>query len=246
MIPIRDDCTRRSRGSAVSLSLIAISVAVFAMELKWSSTGELGEVWQTWGVVGDRFWQPLSTVWDTGNLAAGVAWLLFSLPRVWTSLFLHASFSQILGNLLFLWVFAPRLESLWGSGRFLGFYLGCGGLTYGIQALVAASDSTPLIGANGAVAAILGAYWVVFPTAKIDSLYPWGFQLVSAQLPVSFYGIWWFAGQVFYGIGGLSDRVAVNSWSWGYWTHGCGLLLGAGLALLAKPPVGKASREDEC
>lgn len=233
MIPIRDD-SPQSRWSAISLSLVAISVAVFAIELKWSAQGQLGQIWQTWGLVGDRFWQALSTVFETGNLAASVAWLVFSVPCLWTSLFLHASFSQILGNLLFFWVFARRLEALWGPGRFLVFYLGCGGLTSAIQALLGSSTSTPLIGANGAIAAILGAYWVLFPTAKIDSLYPWGFRLVSSDLPVGFYGVWWFAQQLLYGIGGLNSEVAVNSWGFAYWIHGCGLLVGGGFALLAK------------
>lgn len=243
MIPIRDDCPRY-RWSIISLSLMAISVAVFALELKWSANSELGEVWQTWGVVGDRFWGSLSAVLETGNPAAGVAWLFFSLPCLWTSLFLHASLSQILGNLLFFWVFAPRLEALWGRGRFLAFYLGCGGLTSGIQAIVDPSFSTPLIGSNGAIAAILGAYLVLFPTAQIDSLFLRGIGFVPTQLPAWFYGIWWFVQQVFYGIGGLSALVAVNSWSVGYWAHGFGFLLGGGVALWVKHQPLLPSSED--
>jgi membrane associated rhomboid family serine protease len=243
MIPIRDESSRH-RLSAISLSLIAVSVAVFALELKWSANGELGEVWQSWGVVGDRFWGSLSAVLETGNPAAGVAWLFFSLPSLWTSLLLHASFSQLLGNLLFLWVFAPRLEALWGRGRFLLFYLGCGGLTHGIQTIVDPSLSTPLVGSNGAIAAILGAYLVLFPAAKIDSLCLWGIGFVPTQLPAWFYGVWWFGQQVFYGIGRLSADVAVNSWSVGYWSHGLGLLLGGGLALWANQQRPIAASED--
>lgn len=245
MIPLRDDCPRY-RLPMISLSLMAIAVAVFALELNWSANSELGEVWQAWGFVGDRFWGSLSEVLNAGNPAAGVAWLLFSLPSLWTSLFLHASFSQLLGNLLFLWVFAPRLEALWGRGRFLAFYLGCGGLTHGMQAIVDPSFSTPLVGSNGAITAILGAYLVLFPTAKIDSLCLWSIGLVPTQLPVWFYGIWWFVQQVFYGIGRLSAQVAVNSWSVGYWAHGLGLLLGAGLALWTKQQLRIASSEDRC
>jgi membrane associated rhomboid family serine protease len=245
MIPIRDDCPR-SRLPIVSLSLMALSVAVFALELKWSANGELGEVWQSWGVVGDRFWGSLSAGLTDGNPAAAVAWLFFSLPCLWTSLFLHASFSQILGNLLFLWVFAPRLEALWGWGRFLVFYLGCGGLTSALQVIVAPSVSTPLIGSNGAIAALLGAYLVRFPAAKIDSLYPWGIGLVSARLPAWVYGIWWFGQQVFYGIGRLNAEVTVNSWSVGYWTHGLGLFLGCCIALWAKSQSLISSAEDRC
>jgi membrane associated rhomboid family serine protease len=230
----------------MSLSLMAITVAVFVVEMKWSANGQLGEVWQTWGLVGDRFWGSLSAALLGGNPAAAVAWLFLSLPSLWTSLFLHASFSQILGNLLFFWVFAPRLEMLWGRGRFLVFYLGCGGLTYGIRAIVDPSGSTPLVGANGAIAAILGAYLVRFPTAKIDSLFPGGLWLVSVQFPAWLYGIWWFVQQGFYGIGRLSAGVAVNSWSVGYWTHGCGLLLGGGLMLWAKSQPRIQSSEDQC
>lgn len=245
MIPIRDDSPRH-RWSVVSLSLMAIWVAVFAIELKGSASGQLGEVWQTWGLVGDRFWGSLAAAIGGGNPAAAVAWLFFSLPSLWTSLFLHASFSQILGNLLFLWVFAPRLEALWGRWRFLAFYLGCGGLTSGIQAIAASSLATPLIGANGAISAILGAYLVRFPTAKIDSLCLWGLGFVATRLPAWAYGIWWFAQQAFYGIGRLSAEVAVNSWSIGYWAHGFGLLLGAGIALWGKRQRSIASSENQC
>ncbi|MGB3561095.1 MAG: rhomboid family intramembrane serine protease [Geitlerinemataceae cyanobacterium] len=244
MIPIRDDCSG-SRLPIISLSVMALSVAVFALELHWSANGQLGEVWQSWGFVGARFWGSLGEVLQDGNLAAAVAWLLFSLPSLWTSLFLHASFSQLLGNLLFLWVFAPRVEAFWGRGCFLAFYLGCGGLTYGIQAIfVDPSVSTPLVGSNGAIAAILGAYLILFPTAKIDSLCLWGMGWIPVQLPAGFYGIWWFVQQVFYGIGRLSAEVTVNSWSVGYWAHGLGLLVGGGLALWAKHQLSMASSED--
>lgn len=245
MIPIRDDSSR-SRLSAVSLSLIAIAVAVFAMELKGATSGQLGGVWQTWGLVSDRFWGSLAAAIREGNPAAAVAWLFFSLPSLWTSLFLHASFSQILGNLLFLWAFAPRLEALWGRGRFLAFYLGCGGLTNGMQAIADPSLAAPLVGANGAIAAILGAYLVRFPTAKIDSLCPWGLGFVATRLPVWVYGIWWFAQQAFYGIGRLSADVAVNTWSIGYWAHGFGLLLGAGIAVWGKRRRSLYSSENRC
>jgi membrane associated rhomboid family serine protease len=78
-----------------------------------------------------------------------VAWRLISLPL---AMFIHGSFSQILGNLLFLWVFGKTVENLLGTGRFLGFYLLCGIFTGLVQIIAEPSLTVPLIGANGAIA----------------------------------------------------------------------------------------------
>jgi membrane associated rhomboid family serine protease len=150
------------------------------------------------------------------------------------SIFLHGSFSQILGNLLFLWVFGKSVEDVLGHGRFLVFYLLCGVLTSVVQILAEPTLQVPLIGANGAVAGVLGAYVLSFPKAKIDTILPLAIVFIPIELPACFYLVWWFVQQVFYGIGSLNIAGGVNPPSIAYWAHGVGLAIGAVLGLCCK------------
>ncbi len=225
MIPIRDNLPPSNR-SPIVFSLLVVNVALFAIQLKWASESTLSSVWQTWGLVPSQFSTAIATAVSQVNPAAGVTWLIFSLPSAFACLFLHASFAQILGNLLFLWVFGRRVEATLGSAQFLLFYGACGIVSSALQVAVSPHLSVPLIGANGPISAVLGAYAVRFPKASIDTLLP-GFPLFTpAEVPVLLFLPWWFVQQLFYGIGQLSNT-PVNVWSFGYWVHAVGLLLGA-------------------
>ena len=129
-------------------------------------------------------------------------------------------------NLLFLFVFGKTLENLLGRVKFLSFYLLCGILTFGLQILAEPTLNLPLIGANGAIAGVLGAYLSKFPKAKIDTIIPLIFLFIPTQLPALFYLFWWFIQQIFYGIGSLSIHGSVNPFSLSYWMHGIGLVIG--------------------
>jgi membrane associated rhomboid family serine protease len=225
MIPIRDNLPSPNR-SPIVFALLAINVALFAVQLKWASDSTLSSVWQTWGLVPSQFSTAIANAISQVNPAAGVTWLIFSLPSAFVCLFLHASLAQILGNLLFLWVFGRRVEAALGHCQFLLFYGLCGFLSSLVQVAVSPDLSTPLIGANGTISAILGAYAIRFPSAKIDTLFP-GFPLFTpAEVPALLFLPWWFIQQLFYGIGQLSNT-PVNSWGIGYWANGVGLFLGA-------------------
>jgi len=137
-------------------------------------------------------------------------------------IFLHSSFSQILGNLIFLWVFGKSIEDILGHGRFLVFYLLSGILTGVVQILAEPTLTMPLIGANGAIAGVLGAYLLSFPKAKIDTIL---LLLYPIELPALFYLFWWFVQQMFYGIGSLNIAGGVNPASIAYWAHGVGLVM---------------------
>jgi membrane associated rhomboid family serine protease len=99
------------------------------------------------------------------DIAAGRHWI-----TIFTAMFMHGSWSHIIGNMIFLWAFGPEVEDLMGRGRYLVFYL-LGGVVAALAQVAAAPDSTvPNLGASGAIAAVMGAFLVTFPQDRIRSL----------------------------------------------------------------------------
>jgi membrane associated rhomboid family serine protease len=142
------------------------------------------------------------------------------------SMFLHGGWLHLLGNMLFLWVFGNNVEERFGRLRYLLFYLFCGYLaSYGF-ALANPESSTPLIGASGAIAGVLGAYLVLYPGARVWSLVPVLFFL-PLRLPAWLVLGAWFALQWAYTYG-----IAVSSaGSVGYLAHVIGFVTGVLIAL---------------
>jgi membrane associated rhomboid family serine protease len=231
MIPVSDNVFFfKRRKPIVVYLLIGVYLALFLWELKLEFSDELGTFVNTWGIVPARISDAIATALS-GNPAAWIVVLMRSTSLL-TGMFLHGSFSQILGNLIFLWVFGRTIESILGSGRFLLLYLGSGFLTTIVQVLAEPNLTVPLIGANGAIAAILGAYTLKFPKAKIDTILPLLIIFIPIQLPAFFYLFWWFVQQLSYGIGSLNIPGGVNPFSIGYWAHGAGIVIGAVLMKL--------------
>jgi membrane associated rhomboid family serine protease len=169
MIPISDYIYSRTK-PLVNYWLIGINIVVFLWEIKLELSSELGYFINSWGVIPAQ----ISGAITNAVFLNSAAWIVV----FWRSLslllgmFLHGSFSQILGNLLFLWVFGKTVENILGHGRYLLFYLAAGVLTGVVQVLAEPSLTVPLIGANGAIAAVLGAYVMKFPQAKIYTILP--------------------------------------------------------------------------
>lgn len=225
MIPISDNIRSR-RKPIIIYWLIGINIALFLWELKLEFGGELSNFINNWGIIPAQITGAIANALS-GNPAAGIFVFSRSVSLL-GAMFLHGSFSQILGNMLFLWVFGKSLEIVLGHTRFIAFYLLCGILTGVVQILAQPSLTIPLIGANGAIASILGAYFLKFPKAKIDTILPLGILFIPIELPAFFYLFWWFVQQLFYGIGSLNiPPGGVNSSSLGYWAHGAGLVMGA-------------------
>jgi membrane associated rhomboid family serine protease len=130
--------------------------------------------------------------------------------------FLHGGPLHLLGNMLFLWVFGDNIEDAMGHGRFILFYL-LGGAAAGLfQVLVDPSSRLPTIGASGAVAAVLGAYLILHPRAKI--LVP--ILIFPVYLPAVFLLLVWIGFQVFAAVSGGSGAIA-------WWAHIGGFFFGA-------------------
>lgn len=148
---------------------------------------------------------------------------------VLSAMFLHGGWLHLLGNMLFLWIFGNNVEDRFGRIRYLLFYLACGYVAaYGF-ALADPTSVTPLIGASGAIAGVLGAYIVLFPRARVWSLVPVLF-FIPLRLPAWLVLGLWFLLQWFYSAG-----VAVpGAGSVAYLAHVVGFLTGMLLALLVR------------
>ncbi|MEH2409250.1 rhomboid family intramembrane serine protease [Nostoc sp.] len=226
MIPISDNIRCRNK-PIINYWLIGINVAVFLWELQLEFSGELGYFVNSWGVIPAQISGAITNALLFNNSAAWIIiiWRSFSLLF---GIFLHGSFSQILGNLLFLWVFGKTVENILGHRRYLGFYLAAGAIAGLVQILAEPSLTVPLIGGNGAIAAILGAYVMKFPKAKIDTILPLVIVYIPIEIPAFFYIFWWFVQQLFYGIGSLNiPPVGVNQSGVVFWGQVVGLFIGA-------------------
>jgi membrane associated rhomboid family serine protease len=185
--PIGDVNVERGHPPVLTYLFIAINIAVFVFE------ASLGQQQQnifvtTYGSI-------------PSEIMAGKD--LFSL---FTSIFLHGGWMHLIGNMLFLWVFADNIEATIGSFKFFIFYI-LGGIiaSYG-QAILSPSSNVPCVGASGAISACLGAYIVMFPKSQIKVLFLLFFRsfYVSA---IYFLGIW-IVQQIIAGYGSLASNTA--------------------------------------
>lgn len=229
MIPLRDaNPTRRT--PLATYSLIALCGIVFAWELGVLARGgeeALVEFIERWGTIPAE----LSAAVRAGD------WISEPVLDVFTSMFLHAGWLHLLGNLLFLWIFANNVEDRLGRPLFLAFYLGGGVAAVVAQTMIDPSSEVPMIGASGAISATLGAYAVLFPRARIQSLVFLGFfyQLVAVPA-VLVLGVW-FALQVVDGVASLGPTTGVDD-GVAFFAHIGGFVAGALLALPLRARMG--------
>jgi len=157
----------------------------------------------------------------------GVVPAYFSWPTLITSMFLHGSWSHVIGNMWYLWIFGDNVEDRVGHGRFILFYLLCGIAAALGQVAVDPDSMLPTIGASGAIAGVMGAYFVLYPHSRVLTLIPWIFiQIV--ELPAIFLLGFWFLMQLF-----SAGTVAVTAASHGsggvaFAAHVAGFVVGAG------------------
>jgi membrane associated rhomboid family serine protease len=172
-----------------------------------------------------------------GMQPSSISALLSRSPALWwdisalsvvTSLFIHANWLHLLGNLVYLWVFGIKVERRLGSvGVTLVFLLG-GALANVIVALRVPQLDTPIIGASGAVSAVVGAYLGLFPGRRIGLFLPLGLYLQFARVPALLVIGSWFTLQLLYTVfGPINGAVA-------WWTHLAGFALGLSFALIAR------------
>src|SRR3954469_26010957 len=126
----------------------------------------------------------------------GVVPAYFSAPTLITSMFLHGSWSHVLGNMWYLWIFGDNVEDRLGHGRFVVFYLLCGILAALGQVAMDSSSTLPTIGASGAIAGIMGAYFVLYPKSRVLTLVTLLIFWEVIELPATILLGFWFLMQL--------------------------------------------------
>ena len=143
-----------------------------------------------------------------------------------TSMFLHGSWSHILGNAVFFWVFGNNVEDSMGPGRFLGFYILCGLAAAATDIAVQPASPVPTVGASGAISGIMGAYLVLYPRVKVNMLFWFLIFLRVFPIPAWIVLIWWFGVQVLTGLPQLSSMRPDISSGVAVWAHIGGFVAG--------------------
>jgi membrane associated rhomboid family serine protease len=174
LIPLRDASRQPTRVPVVTILIILVNALVFVQEL----------------IKGDAFvtqWAAIPV-----DVISGHRWI-----TILTAMFMHASWSHIIGNMIFLWAFGPEMEDAMGRGRYLTFYL-VGGFVAMLAQIAASPHSTvPNLGASGAIAAVMGGFLVTYPRDRIRSLL-WIFIFVKVTLiPAALLIGFWFLIQLF-------------------------------------------------
>ena len=147
-----------------------------------------------------------------------------------TSAFVHGGFLHLAGNMLFLWVFGDNIEDALGHVLYLLFYVACAIGAVALQVAVDTSEIVPMVGASGAISGVMAAYFVLFPTARVDALFVFFIFPVPAFVLIGF----WVGLQLLTGIAtigaaeGASEGVAV-------WAHIGGFVTGLVIVLVTRP-----------
>jgi membrane associated rhomboid family serine protease len=212
LIPLRDIIPSRTT-PVVTISLIAVNVLVFLYELS------LGR-----GV-------------DAFTLYYGLVPAAFSWVAVFTSMFLHGGFLHVAGNMLYLWIFGDNVEDRMGHGRVLVFYVLCGVAAALAQTITVPDSVVPMVGASGAIAGVMGAYFVLYPRSRIVTLIPIFFFFQVVEVPaILFLGIW-FVMQFLSGVGSIVSSASGGSMGGiAFWAHIAGFVAGiSGVVVFRRP-----------
>jgi membrane associated rhomboid family serine protease len=215
VIPLGDSVGGRRR-PVVTMALIAACVLVFLYELTLRGA-ELDAFVQRWGAL------PRVVLAALGGDPRAPRQQLLTL---FTSQFIHAGFLHLGGNMLFLWVFGRAVEDRVGSGVFFVFYLLAGALAGLAQCVISAGESVPLIGASGAIAAVLGLYFISYPGAWVRVLIPVLFFFWTFDLPAVLVLAFWFISQFFSGLTAITHASSATG-GVAVWAHVAGFVLGA-------------------
>jgi len=209
MIPFRDDNPSQSF-PFVTITLIVINVLVFFYQLYLQSIGQLD------AFIAQAALTPYLVITQPGVATWG---------DVFTSMFMHGGWLHLGGNMLYLWIFGDNIEDTLGHGLYLIFYLACGVAADVAHILSGPSSTVPTLGASGAIAGVLGAYLLLYPQARIQTLL-FLFRFIRV---VSLSALWvlgfWFVLQLFTGVlslGGEGGGVA-------YFAHVGGFVAGVAL-----------------
>jgi membrane associated rhomboid family serine protease len=221
LIPLRNNIPNKSF-PLINWALIAINFYFFYIELRISSTAGLDSFIAHWAVVPR---------------------LLFANPShhaitLITAAFLHGGWLHIISNMLFLHIFGDSVEDRMGHVRYLLFYLLVGAMANGAQAYFTPTSAIPLIGASGAIAGVLGAYFFYYPYSEVETLIPIFFFITIRSIPAFIFLGYWFILQT------LNSTFSITSMASGHTMGGVAFLAHAAgfvSGLILGPAFGKKS-----
>ncbi len=221
MIPLKDTVPARTF-PFVTVSIIVVNSIVFLFEVSLDPK-VLEAFIASFGVIPHKYFmlaQMDSTNW------AGRFFPLFS------SMFLHGGWLHIIGNMWYLWIFGDNVEDRLGHFRFLVFYLLCGVGAALTHIYLNPASTVPTIGASGAIAGVMGAYFMLHPFARVITLIPIFFFIEIVEIPAFFFLGFWILLQFFQGTISLMAPSQVGGVAW--WAHFGGFVLGAILVFFFK------------
>jgi membrane associated rhomboid family serine protease len=202
MFPISDVIPSRTT-PFVTVSLIVLNALAFVYALQLND-GELRILVHEYGVVP----------------------AVFSWPSVISSMFLHAGWLHLCGNMLYLWIFGDNVEDRMGHGRYLVLYLACGAAAAIAQVMFKAASEIPMVGASGAVAGVMGAYFLFYPHSRVLTAVFMVFFLDLIEIPAIFFLGIWFLMQLLSGVGSIAATTGTETGGIAFMAHVAGFAAG--------------------
>ena len=202
MITLRDVIPSRTT-PYVTITLIVINVLVFAYEFTLDEP-RLEEFILYFGLV-----------------PAAFSWV-----ALLTSMFVHGGVLHAGGNMLYLWIFGDNVEDRMGHGRFLVFYLLCGAAAALAQTAVRPDSTIAMVGASGAIAGVMGAYFVLYPHSRIVTLVPLFVFIQIMEVPAILFLGFWFLLQFLSGVGSIAATAGEPAGGIAFWAHIAGFVAG--------------------
>jgi membrane associated rhomboid family serine protease len=209
MFPLSDVIPSRTV-PFVTIGLIAVNVLIFVYQLALPDPA-LEQFVATYAVVPAWFW-----------------W-----PSLVTSQFLHSGWMHILWNMVYLWIFGDNVEDHLGHAGYLVFYLGAGAAAGVLQLLFNPFSAVPMLGASGAIAAVMGAYFVLYPQSRVLTAIFLVFFFDLVEIPALFFLGIWFLLQLVSGVGslGVSNAAAGGT---AFWAHIGGFVIGVAVGAVLR------------
>ena len=212
IFPIGDDQIKGGYKPIFSYSFIAVNILLFLYEMHLQTSRQLGDFIMHYGAI------------PTDIMMGDNYYTLF------TNMFLHGGWMHLIGNMLFLWIFADNIESTIGNIRFLLFYLAGGIIASIIHVLLNTGSEIPSIGASGAISAVMGTYLIMFPGSRVKVLVIYFFR--SFYLSAIIFLGFWIVFQLYNGISTLGENN--NTGGVAHWAHIGGFAFGILYGLFAK------------
>jgi membrane associated rhomboid family serine protease len=212
MIPLRDVIPTRTT-PYLTVGIVILNTVVFGYEL----------------LLGDDV--------DQFVLYFGLVPAAFSWVAVLTSMFVHGGFLHFAGNMLYLWIFGDNVEDRMGHGRFLVFYLLCGAAAALAQTAASPQSLIPMVGASGAIAGVMGAYFVLYPRSRIVTLLPIIIFFQVIEVPAIFFLGFWLLMQLLSGVGSIASATSGEpAGGIAFWAHVAGFATGVASVVVFRRP----------